>query len=166
MGAQVRIDKSKAANVGFGMGGTVSRGTRKLTIPIGDAFVSFDIHVVDADIPILLSLADMNKHELVFLNPFNVLMHLPSGAKARVQLKFGHPFISWNRFTKCMFPINDLLNLRRRFGHPEVDKLYKLLNKAEPEKLDRKPRSRLNKIVRHFKLCQLNSQRPSRFNLL
>lgn len=105
VGTKMNIDASKATSVGFGMGSTISRGTACLTMPIGSIFVSFVIHVVDTYITILLSLADMNKHQLIFLNPFNKVTHLPSGESARVKLKFGHPMITWSRFMKCMFTI-------------------------------------------------------------
>lgn len=103
-----------------------------LTMPIGSIFLSFDIHVLDAEIPILLSLADMNKHQLIFLNPFNKVTHLPFGESGRVNLKFGHPMVTWNRFIKYMFTMNELKLLHRRFGHPTVDKLYNLLKCAKP----------------------------------
>ena len=132
-------------------------------MPIGDMFVSFDIHVVDADIPILFSLADLDKNQLFYDNTKDLLIHRPTGNFARVTRKFGHPLVTWNPFIKCMFTVQELSRLHRRFGHPQAMKLFNFLKRAEPEKIDRKTRSRLEKIVKYCKLCQLHSQKPRRF---
>lgn len=73
----------------------------------GNIFIFFNIHVVDGDIPILLSIADMNRHSLVYLNTNDCLMHVPSGSLAKVKLTFGHPMIVWNRYMKCLFIKNE-----------------------------------------------------------
>lgn len=55
---------------------------------IGDLILSFPIHIVDADIPILFSLADMNHNSVQFFNLDSKLVHKPTGAFANVTLNF------------------------------------------------------------------------------
>lgn len=75
------------------MGKTNSRGVSSLKIPIDQIVISFDVHVVDADIPILVSLADLDKNSLVYDNISGQLIHKPTGFTAQVVRKFGHPMI-------------------------------------------------------------------------
>lgn len=163
VGCKPCIDTSKSIRVGFGMGNTKSRGVATCKIPMNALVLSIDIHVVDTDVPILLSLADMNKYQIYYDNTKDLLIHKKSGSTARVQLKFGHPFIVWNPQLNCLYTKAELTRLHRRFGHPQTEKLVNLLKRAEPEKLDINTRAMLDKIVKHCKLCQLHSQRPRRF---
>lgn len=55
-------------------------------MPVGALFVSFDIHVVDADIPILFSLKDLDKNNLYYDNSLDRLMHKPTGNFSFIQL--------------------------------------------------------------------------------
>lgn len=47
------------------------------------------LHVVDADIPILLSIADMDKYKIVSVNAVDNLVQQPSGLAAKVIRRFG-----------------------------------------------------------------------------
>lgn len=62
-----------------------------------------------------------------------------------------------------MFTMPELKRLHRRFGYPNADKLFHLLKRAEPDKVEDKTRSRLEEIVQHCKLCQFHAQKPRRF---
>jgi len=163
VGTSPKIDKAKSARVGFGMGKTISQGVAECEIIVGELRLSFEIHVVDADVPLLFSLADMDKHKVFYNNLVDKLIHAPTGAFGRVRRKFGHPFLYWNPLYHCMYTEPELRRLHNRFGHPHTDKLINLLKRADPSKVKPKTRSILEKIADFCKSCQFHSQKPRRF---
>lgn len=68
-------------------------------MPIGDLFLSFNIHVLVTDTPILLSIADLYRNKLKYINTEDALVHVPTASHARVKRVFGHPMVTWNRYT-------------------------------------------------------------------
>lgn len=61
--------------------------------PIDGLIFSFEVHVVNSDVPILLSLADMDKLDVWYNNLTDVLTHRATGATAKITREFGHPFL-------------------------------------------------------------------------
>ena len=163
VGVNPKINSNGSRNVGFGLSNTTSRGIAVCKMPIGKMIIAIEVQIVDADIPILLSLADLDKHHLLFDNMENTLTHVPTGAFSKVRRIFGHPFVLWNPFTNCLFSKGELSRLHRRFGHPSTEKLHNLLKKIEPEKMNKDTRKILEEVVKFCKLCQFNSQKPRRF---
>lgn len=88
----VKIDKSKAGaiNVQFGIGSTPSIGSFKLNTPVGVT----EFHVIHADTPFLLCLADMDRLKIYYNNVDNVLV-TSTGNRIPVVRQFGHPFLTW-----------------------------------------------------------------------
>lgn len=82
------------------------------------------VHIVNAEIPFLLSLADMDRLEGVHNNLENTLTHKPSGIKASVQRRFGYPFHSWSYPLYCFYITTELQPFQRRFGNPSAGKQY------------------------------------------
>lgn len=146
------------------MGNTHSKGVAICKFP-GELFLSIQVYLVEANILILLSLAEMDKHQLEFDNTMNILVHKPTGATEKIARRFGHPKIIWNQFTGCFFITAELSRLHRRFGHPHTDKLINLIKRAATDQLDKKNRLKLEKIVWHCRLCQINAQNPRRSSL-
>lgn len=130
---------------------------------MGGIYLTFDIHVVEADVPILLSLADMDRIRIHYNNLTHTLHHNPSGASISVSRQFGHPFIKWNNFTDSFFSESELRRLHKRFGHPTADKLLNLLKRSDIDQVDSATLSILEEISRRCRLCQFNAQRPRRF---
>ncbi|KAI0993086.1 hypothetical protein K3495_g15098 [Podosphaera aphanis] len=133
----VKIDKSKAwaINVQFGIGSAPSIGF-KLNTPVGVT----EFHVVHADTPFLLCLADMDRLKIYYNNVDNVLV-TSTGKRIPVVRQFGHPFLTWGEslpnFLETSFENNpcyltetELRRLQRRFGHPSAERLYRLLKRA------------------------------------
>lgn len=77
-------------------------------LPIEDARLSFDIHMVDADPTIFISVDDMDQLEIYLNNVEDVLFHRGSGTKAPVTPVCSHPFIWWSLHTSCLLKYVEL----------------------------------------------------------
>lgn len=93
VGTQPNLDKSRAAVCHFGISSTKSKGVAPVTFPVGDIFLTFKVHVVDADTPILLSIDDMDSLGIYLNSLEDNLIHAESGLKAPIAQVHGHPFI-------------------------------------------------------------------------
>lgn len=110
------LDK-KSVTVRFVIGETKLIVIAKCHFPIGCTLLSFDIHILDADIQLLISLKDMNELDIQFDYLNNQLIHTQSGLPENVYLEYGHPFIRWIRYTDLIFLEPNSKRLYRQFGH-------------------------------------------------
>ncbi|RAL60031.1 hypothetical protein DID88_000657 [Monilinia fructigena] len=78
-----------AANVRFGKGTATSIGSFRVIAPFGDV----DFHIVDADIPFLLSLEDMDRLK-AFYNNITDQFITPNGQYSVIRRR-GHAFLTW-----------------------------------------------------------------------
>ena len=159
---RTRLDKKDPVHVKFGKGSTASSiGTIQLRSPIG----SITFHVLETDTPFLLCLSDMDRLKVHFNNLTNIL-HTPLG-KLPVVRKFGHPFLTWeespvnqqNPLYDCFLTDVELRRLHRRFGHPSVNRLRRVLERAGHE-VDSAILNHLTKVCHH---CQKHGKSPGRF---
>lgn len=155
----VTLDTTTAgqAEVRFGPGQPVaSLGTTTVPTPLGDLV----FHVVPTPTPFLLCLQDMDSRGIMFDNLSNVLRK--GSLAVPVVRKWGHPWmllqpekaLGYSHLTE-----GELRRLHRRFGHPSVHRLRRLLTRAGHE-TDIKA---LEAIERICKPCQLHAGRPGRF---
>ena len=151
------LDETTAgsATVQFGIGTTLSTGSVEINMPIGTAI----FHIVKADTPFLLCLQDMDKMGVYYNNLSDEVIH-PSGCHPIVR-NFGHPFIIWGTPAIHYLTEVELRQLHRRFGHPAVDRLTRILERAGHD--DPKHYALLRKITRFCTLCQKHGQAPKRF---
>ncbi|TQN64414.1 hypothetical protein CSHISOI_11408, partial [Colletotrichum shisoi] len=156
----VKINKPKdEVTVTFGGGQPIeSSGTITVDTPLG----SIDFHVVPVNTPFLLCLRDMDRLRIQFDNLKDVLRQ--GNVTVPIVRKWGHPWMLLSPPEKSIIAGNhmtdvELRRLHRRFGHPSVYRLHKLLSEAGQEvHLD--AIQRLTKYCQH---CQLHSQSPHRF---
>ena len=89
-------------------------------------------------------------------------MTMTAGEKAAIVRKWGHPWFHFSPYEtgQSMFTETELRRLHRRFGHPETDRLHKLLTKAGHDDVDR---SILEQITKFCHQCQMHSAAPRRF---
>jgi hypothetical protein len=162
----VNIDYSTKGivSVQFGIGSTSSIGSAMIHTPIGQV----EFHIVEADTPFLLSLADMDKLQVYLNNLQNVLV-TPNG-NVPVVRRFGHSFLLWDTTLQvfltesfdhnpCYLTNTELQRLHRRFGHPSVERLQRVLNRAGHD-LDKKALEYLTRYCIH---CQKHGKSPGRF---
>jgi len=87
--ATINTMTAGAINVQFGIGSTSSVGSITINTPVGN----IEFHVVKADTPFLLCLADMDTLRVYYNNVTDMLI-TPSG-KLPITRRFGHPFLLW-----------------------------------------------------------------------
>ncbi|KAI0995674.1 hypothetical protein K3495_g12506 [Podosphaera aphanis] len=144
-------------NIRPGKGVATSKGTTKVNTPL--ATITF--HVVPANTPFLLCLKDMDKLNVKFDNPRNLLIQ---GDKViPVVRKWGHPWILLDELEYTIayshLTTSELSHLHRHFGHPSVPRLAKILGQAA-HNVDLPTIKHLTKFCHQ---CQLHGKSPSRF---
>src|SRR6266702_4108814 len=85
----INISKAGAINVQFGISSTPFIGSVIVNTPIGN----IEFHIIKADTPFLLCLADMDTLKIYYNNLKNVL--ITSTKSVPVFRRFGHPFLLW-----------------------------------------------------------------------
>ena len=162
-----KIDTLRAGmvRVQFGIGTTSSIGSIIIQTSIGKV----EFHIVQADTPFLLYLADMDTLGVYYNNITDTLI-TPTGS-IPVTRRFGHPFLLWKETLEpfitesflqdpCLLTTVELQRLHHRFGHPAADRLHRLLERAGHEDINKKSIEHLTKYCSH---CQLHGKSPGRF---
>src|SRR5438045_9219110 len=122
-------------SIQFGIGIATLIGTICIDSPIG----TIQFHVIEANMPFLLCFADMDNLKVYYNNLRNVLVTYKG--EVPVAQRFGHPILLWDTSLQCYltesFNMNpcyltdtELRRLHRRFGHPTVEQLQRLLDKS------------------------------------
>jgi hypothetical protein len=151
-------------NIQFGIGNASSIGTAHVQTPIG----KIQFHVVQADTPFLLCLADMDELQVYYNNLRNVLVTRTK--EVPVARQFGHLFLLWDSslqtYLSESFDLNlcyltdvELQHLHRRFGHPSVERLQKVLDRAGHDT----EKGVLEHLTKYCHYCQKHSRSPGRF---
>lgn len=125
--------------------------------------MEFELHVVDTDVFVFLSIDDMGRHGIFFNNLKNRLVQAKSKETAVIKRIGGHHFLRWSEQMQSHFTYTELHHLRRRFGHPNVDKLYNLLKRSGMQDVDANTRKMLERIEQLCLPCQTYVQPPRRF---
>src|SRR5450432_2959538 len=162
----VRLDNTTKGkvNIQFGISSTSSIGSTFVNTPIGQV----EFHIMLCKTPFLLSLADMDALNVYFNNLTNVLV-TPQG-NVPVVRRFGHSFLLWNsslqgfiadsfNYTSCYLTNTELQRIHRRFGHPSVVRLQRVLERAGHD-VDKQV---LEYIAKYCVHCQRHGQSPGRF---
>ncbi|KAK6218082.1 hypothetical protein QIS74_02513 [Colletotrichum tabaci] len=156
----VTIDTSQVgqAKIRFGSGDPVlSIGTVTVPTPFGP----IDFHAVPADTPFLLCLHDMDRLPIQFDNLANVMRQ--GKLSVPVIRKWGHPWMLLgppeHPIANCPLTDPELRRLHRRFGHPSVQRLHKVLHEAG-HKVEMSAIEHLTMVCHQ---CQMNGSAPQRF---
>lgn len=153
------LDTTKAgkASIRFGQGETVtSIGRTTVSTPIGP----IKFHIMPCNTPFLMCLRDMDLMGIRFDNLSNQLTR--GDLSVPIIRKWGHPWLlltpedtlAHNYLTEV-----ELRRLHRRFGHPSVARLHKVL-KAAGHEVNTPVLEWLTKVCHQ---CQLNAPQPHRF---
>ncbi len=141
-----------------------SISSAKISTPIGQV----EFHIINANIPFLLSLADMDCLHMYINNLTNHLI-TPNGPVPIVQC-FGHLFLLWDTslesfITKsfnqnpCFLTNVKLQCLHQWFGHPSVSRLHRVLERASYNVNEKA----LSYLTKYCKQCQQFSKPLNRF---
>lgn len=77
-GVKEEIDTKNKVYCRFGLTGTMSLGRARINFPVNGIILPFYVHVIDVHLPILLSLAHMDRLHVICNNLQNALIHFPS----------------------------------------------------------------------------------------
>ena len=151
-----------AINIQFGIGSTALIGSIKVKTPIG----LVDFHVVKADTPFLLCLADIDKLQVYYNNVTDTLIGpiIAPGSKhitLPITRQFRHPFLIWGKtlrtYIQESFDYNlyyltntEIHRLHCRFGHPSAEKLYRVLKYSRHDDVNRKA---INHLTKYCSFC-------------
>jgi hypothetical protein len=138
---RLNVARAGEVNITFGIGKTSSMGIINVNTPIG--MVTF--HVVDADVPFLLCLQDLDRLGAKYDNLANVIVQ--GNMRTPVIRASGHPWLLLNHTESMAYSHNtiakpysepiechlteaELRQLHRRFGHPSAGRLHSVLERA------------------------------------
>ncbi len=114
----------------FGDGSYPSLGSTEIRIPIRNgSFLSMQLAVVSADVPMLLGLDVLDSERLVANNVTNELQAQLSGCSMLLKRKFGPLYLCWGA-KEVMYTKPELVKLHRNFRHPSTGKLYEDIKRA------------------------------------
>ncbi|KAF1936186.1 hypothetical protein EJ02DRAFT_438705 [Clathrospora elynae] len=156
----VTLDTSTSGNA------SVQFGKGSVTTSIGTAHVSTEVgkikfNVLDAPTPFLLCLKDMDRLNVYFNNTTDQLVQ--GKATFPVIRKWGHPwfYLSRSERARVFLTETELQRLHRRFGHPAVERLIRLLKQAgHDDDMDEQTLREIQKLCHH---CQAHDPAPRRF---
>jgi hypothetical protein len=157
--SSIKVDKSTAGQhtIRFGKGTAVSLGTVNIQTLLGP--ITF--HVVPTNTPFLFCIEDMDKLGVKLDNLENMLIQ--GNNKVPVVRKWGHPWLLLHQLEKSVawsyLTETELRQLHRRFGHPSVHRLLRVLQRAGHD-VEAKAIEHLTKYC-HY--CQMNQKSPGRF---
>lgn len=119
-----------------------------------------EFHVIDVDTPFLLCLKDLDDLRIYYDNLRNVIV-TPLKSIPVIR-QFENPFILWDtslytlltdylNYNLCYLTIIELKRLHRRFGHPSVDRLHKILERSGHEDENYcKALKKINQLCEHY----------------
>ncbi|EAW21010.1 GAG-pre-integrase domain-containing protein [Aspergillus fischeri NRRL 181] len=157
---KVRLNTSRAGEqkIKFGDGDPKpSLGTADVDTPIG----TITFHILPTNTPFLFCLKDMNAMGVELRNKKNVLER--GDKRVPIVRKWEHPWMllhnleetaAWSHHTET-----ELRQLHRRFGHPSVRRLTRILQRAGHE-VNSQCIDYLTKFCHH---CQMKGKSPGRF---
>jgi hypothetical protein len=165
-GLELNTTTQGQVNVQFGVGCASSMGNITVRTPIGNV----QFHIVEPNTPFLLCLADMDSLQVYFDNVQDLLV-TPIGTVPVVR-RFGHAFLLFDSALRsylvesfdlqpCYLTEIELRRLHRRFGHPSVDRLEKLLDRTGQK--DDNTRAVLEHLAKYCHFCQKHGRSPGRF---
>jgi hypothetical protein len=156
----LKVDRTsnQTHTIRFGKGVAESEGSILVRTPIGQ--VKF--WIVPTNTPFLLCIQDMDSLGVRLDNLQNIIIQ----GKKRIPIvrKWGHPWMMIHTmkdtFMYQHFTETELRQLHRRFGHPSVEKLYRVLQRAGHEETNLRT---IEKISKFCEQCQLHTKNPGRF---
>ena len=155
----IKLDKSTAGQhkIRFGKGTAESLGTINVPTPLGVII----FHVVPTNTPFLYCIQDMDRMGVKLDNLRNILIQGKNIIP--VKRKWGHPWMLLHNpeqsITWCHLTESELRQLHRRFGHPSIQRLSKILQRAGHDVESRA----IKHLTKHCHQCQMNGKSPGRF---
>lgn len=159
--------KLTPSNIIFRFGNTYfkSMGTLPIRIPTPDySFIHLEVDVINADIPFLLGIDVLDNQQMYADNTENKLVSKRYGWTLPIIRRNRHLYITWP-IRKIYYTRAELYKLHHHFYHPSASKLYNLLRRTNPSKLNPNTIRTLDEITKSCSTCQKYSKGPHRFRV-
>lgn len=153
-------------NCSFGFSTTTSEGTTKLYLHFNEICFKVTMHNGAENVPLLLSLVNMNRHGISRNNIKEKLFYNKSEDTTTVTPSHEYSFLLWNLVRQSSFMEKELCWLHCRFVQPKADKLQNLLKQSELRNIDEKTRELLEKVTCRCKSCQRHVPAPQKFKFV
>ena len=132
------------------------RSTKLISlITINTPIEQCEFHIVQANTPFLLGITDMDIKGIMLDNLQNKLISSKSNILVPIVQCFGHPFLMWGPMVTTYYHLTEteLRTLYRRFGHPLVLRLVRLLERAGHDDDGCNHRQLLKRITKYCSKC-------------
>ena len=151
----LKIEEAPVTTIRFGAGSALSIGV--IRVPTVFGIITFQ--VLPTATPFLFSITDMDRMHVRLDNLTDRLIQ--GDLIVPVTRRWGHPWWLLEPAASAAFHLTEtqLRQLHRRFGHPSVERLSRILTKVG-EEYDNDALKRLTDICHH---CQINAKAPGRF---
>lgn len=100
VGQKPNVDRTRAAVCQLGIGSPTFQGMASIWFSIGDIWLSFNVHMGDADAHILQSTDDLERLEIYLNNVGDALVHPEPGTNLL------HGFVVTNSFSRTRIPLD------------------------------------------------------------
>lgn len=90
-GIKLKIENTRKGLCSFGVGREMSKGSGKVRCTLGKIFFEFSVNVFDADVPLLMSIDDLDLLKIYLDRTTNKIVHVPTGMTSKITRKFVHP---------------------------------------------------------------------------
>lgn len=148
----------------FGDARHCSLGTMPIQIPVSDyGFIEIDAHIVDVDVPLLLGLDTMTKLEMILDFAKDTVTSKLDSWKIPLIRKLGHAYITWS--PSVMYTDKELRKIHRHFHHPQAERLYALMKRANPNEATAETLKELQEVQSNCDVCQREADEPQRFRV-
>lgn len=97
--------------------------------------LSFDVEVVDIDIPLLQGLEFLDAFMMTIDLTIASSLARDEGWDIPLLLKGGHLYITWDAGSVELFSEEKLRRVHLHFFHPESQRLYGVLRRARPDEI-------------------------------
>lgn len=83
----LKVSHDKSENIKFEIVLTTALGSAKCSFPVEDIWFTIVVYVIEADVPMLLTLADMDRLNTSYEKNIDILTNKSSGARAHIERK-------------------------------------------------------------------------------
>lgn len=148
----------------FGGGRHPCVGTVAVRIPITDSFmILIEIDVVAINVPLLLGLDFLDRHNMYVNNTTNRLVCVNEGIQVPLVRKMGHIFFEWEAEILYTFP--ELQRIHKHFFHANSERLYALMRRAKIDDAVPLTLKQLQDVADACDVCQRLGKEPNRFRV-
>ena len=156
--------ENERAIFSFGTHKHFGLGSLTVRIPVAPThFISLSVEVVDTNVPFLLGLDTMERYKMVLDTDKCTLSSKLEGWHISLRKKLGHLYYEWG--PNILFTELELMKVHRHFHHPDSERLYSVMSRADPERTSPEVLRALKQISSTCDLCQRRSRAPHRFRV-